>query len=83
MAGLVEWSSESALLADSPAYPCLAGLYPSLQHWFLSVTALTILSPVRNGWEVELVALAEGGVGGTFSRIPTVARAQAVTAGTA
>jgi len=67
MAGLVKWHSETALSADSPAYSCLAGLHPSLQHWFLCVTALTILSPMRNGWEVELVALAEGGVGGTFS----------------
>lgn len=44
---------------------------------------LTILSPVKNGCELELVALADGGVGGTFSWIPRVARAQAVTAGTA
>lgn len=42
-----------------------ASLTPALVS--LCAAALTIFSPARNGWEVELVALAEGGVGGTFS----------------
>lgn len=62
----MEWVSESALLAHTPAYPCLAATI-TLGLVSFCATALTILSPVRNGWEVELVALAEGGVGGAFS----------------
>lgn len=62
----MEWVSESAFSAGSPAHPCLAASLILALASFCA-TALTILSPVRNGWEVELVALAEGGVGGAFS----------------
>lgn len=44
---------------------------------------LTIFKPVKNGWEVEFVALADGGVGGTLSCTPATASMQATTAGMA
>lgn len=43
----------------------------------------TSFIPCRKGSELEVTMLAEGGVGGTRSRIPTVARKQATTAGIA
>lgn len=43
----------------------------------------TSLIPCRKGSELEVSALAEGGVGGTLSRMPTVARKQVTMAGIA
>lgn len=43
----------------------------------------TSFTPCRKGSELEVTTLAEGGVGGTRSRIPTVARKQATVAGIA
>ena len=43
----------------------------------------TSLMPCMKGSELEFSALAEGGVGGTLSRIPTVARKQTTMAGIA
>lgn len=43
----------------------------------------TSFTPCRKGSELEATMLAEGGVGGTRSRIPTVARKQATMAGIA
>lgn len=43
----------------------------------------TSFMPCRKGSDLEVTTLAEGGVGGTRSRIPTVARKQAMVAGIA
>lgn len=43
----------------------------------------TIFKPLKNDGELEWLALADGGVGGTLSRTPNVAKAQAKTAGPA
>lgn len=58
-------------------------LHSNVQKCFSALCFLTSLIPCTNGSELEVSALAEGGVGGALLRIPTVARTQMMHVGIA